>query len=141
MSFTIRPEEGDTIAFLTLSDVELIHEICLFSDNPRGFLKQHDLESALGRPANYHHYEGECDLIRLAAIYWHGISVAHGFVDGNKRTGLFAAFAFLAANGIEVDQSVPAEEPGDFTDKCFKQKRFTVPVLEHYLRTRCRWMS
>ena len=141
MNFRVRPEEGEEIVFLGLTDVEAIHSACLMEGNPAGWLKKQDLESALGRPANYHHYEGECDLIRLAAIYWHGISVAHGFLDGNKRTGLISAFAFLEANGIVVDDAVLAEEPGDFTDKCFRQKRFVVPVLEHYLRTRCKWNS
>lgn len=141
MTFLIRPEEGEDIVFLELFQVEAIHKACLIGENPSGWLKKQDLESALGRPANHYLYEGECDLIKLAAIYWHGISVAHGFLDGNKRTGLISALAFLEANGIEVDSSVHGEEPGDFTDKCFKQNRFEISVLEHYLRTRCRWIA
>lgn len=140
MSFLARPDEGDVITFLELEQVDAIHALCLMPGNPTGWLKQQDLLSALGRPSNYHFYNGECDLIRLAAVYWHGISMAHAFVDGNKRTGLISDLAFLEANGIEVDPSVPAAEPGEFTDKCFRQCRFVISVLEHYLRSRCRWI-
>lgn len=140
MSFAANLEEGEEVAFLNIDQVELIHDACLTLNNPTGYLKQQDLESALGRPANHHYYQGECDLIKLAAILWHGISVAHGFNDGNKRTGLMSAFAFLEANGIEIDPSVTSEEPGAFTEACFEQGRFEVEVLAHYLRTRCRWI-
>ena len=95
----------------------------------------------MGRPADHHFYEDERDLIRLAAIVWHAVSVSHGFKDGNKRAGLLSAFAFLAANGTEPDPSVSTEEPGTFTDACFQQNRFTVEVLDRYLRTRCRWIQ
>ena len=140
MSFLWRPEDG-ALAFLSPDDVEAIHRLCLMPGNPSGWLKKGDLLGALARPENHVLYEAERDLTQLAALYWHGISVAHAFVDGNKRTGLMCAFAFLEAHGIEIDPSVPDDEPGIFTDKCFQQKRFTVPVLAHYLRSRCRWIA
>ena len=140
MNFIAKPDEGEPITFLDLYQVEEIHSVCLIPGNPDGYLKRGDLEGALGRPLNYHNYVGECDLIRLAAILWHAISVAHGFIDGNKRTGLLSAFAFLEANGIEVDPSVAAEEPGKFVDALFRENRFNEEVLADYLRSRCRWI-
>lgn len=140
MSFIVKLDEGETISFIDLGQVEEIHSICLMPGNPDGYLKRGDLEGALGRPINHHYYRGECDLVRLAAILWHAISVAHGFIDGNKRTGFLCAFAFLEANGIEIDPSVAAEDPGTFVDACFQQNQFHEEILANYLRSRCRWI-
>jgi death-on-curing protein len=56
------------------------------------------LESALARPLNLRHF-GETDPFVLAAAYAFGIARNHPFVDGNKRTGLLAAYVFLRING------------------------------------------
>jgi death-on-curing protein len=64
------------------------------------------LESALVRPRNIMNYESpKPSLARLAAAYAFGIIKNHPFVDGNKRTGLVVAFAFLELNGIEMNSS------------------------------------
>lgn len=43
-------------------------------------------------------------VFRLAACYGYSIArVHHPFVDGNKRVAAVAAFAFLEANGHEVE--------------------------------------
>lgn len=57
--------------------------------------------SALARPEHLHAY-GETDLCRLAAAYAFGIIRNHPFVDGNKRSGLLAAYVFLRVNGVEL---------------------------------------
>ncbi|MBX3428611.1 MAG: type II toxin-antitoxin system death-on-curing family toxin [Hyphomonadaceae bacterium] len=59
------------------------------------------LESALARPRNAWSY-GESDLVVLAALYAAGIMRNHPFVDGNKRTGFLAAYAFLYVNRLEI---------------------------------------
>lgn len=59
------------------------------------------LESALARPHNAWSY-GQGDLIALGALCAAGIMRNHPFVDGNKRTGFLAAYAFLYVNGIEI---------------------------------------
>jgi death on curing protein len=59
------------------------------------------LESALARPRNAWSY-GEQDLVALAALYAAGIMRNHPFVDGNKRAGFLAAYAFLFVNGLEI---------------------------------------
>lgn len=59
------------------------------------------LESALARPRNAWSY-GEGDLVELGALYAAGIMRNHPFVDGNKRTGFLAAYAFLYVNGLEI---------------------------------------
>jgi len=59
------------------------------------------LDLALARPRNAWSY-GQCDLVALAAFYAAGIMRNHPFVDGNKRTGFLAAYAFLYVNGLEI---------------------------------------
>jgi death on curing protein len=51
-------------------------------------------------------FEGEYlhrDLHEMAATYLFHIVKNHPFVDGNKRTGVIAALAFLEANGVETE--------------------------------------
>ncbi len=64
------------------------------------------LEPALARPRNLLLYgKRRPSLARLAAAYAFGIMKNHPFVDGNKRTALVIAFAFLDVNGIEINAS------------------------------------
>ena len=59
------------------------------------------LESALARPQNIAAYTDDVPtLYRLAAAYAFGIARNHPFVDGNKRTALVVAIAFLERNGV-----------------------------------------
>ena len=60
------------------------------------------LESARSRPQNRYAF-ADPSLFELAAAYCHGIVRNHPFVDGNKRTGLLAARAFLFRNGDVFD--------------------------------------
>jgi death-on-curing protein len=64
------------------------------------------LESAMARPQNIAAYASEPPtLFRLAAAYAFGIVRNHPFVDGNKRTALVVAIAFLERNGITFSAS------------------------------------
>jgi death-on-curing protein len=59
------------------------------------------IESALARPRNRLAYAGsECDFAELASAYAFGLVKNHGYVDGNKRTGLAALLVFLRKNGL-----------------------------------------
>jgi death on curing protein len=59
------------------------------------------LESALARPKNRFAYsEQPSSISELAAAYAFGICRNHPFVDGNKRTALAVAGAFLDRNGF-----------------------------------------
>lgn len=59
------------------------------------------LESALARRQNQAAY-GDPSLPDMAAAYAFGIARNHAFVDGNKRTALMAAYAFLRMNGLRL---------------------------------------
>lgn len=64
----------------------------------QGLRDENALESALARAENKVHY-GEPSVHDLAAAYIFGIARNHAFVDGNKRTAIVAAGAFLIING------------------------------------------
>jgi death on curing protein len=65
------------------------------------------LESALARPKNRFHYEGEADICSLAATYLVGLASNHPFVDGNKRAAFLAAGLFMRRNGLRITASQP----------------------------------
>lgn len=134
-------DEGEEIVFVDIKLVHKIHQIALREGGLAGSLKIADIESALGRPQNAHLYNGERDLITLAAYLWHGVSSAHGYCDANKRTALLTAIAFLEANGVEIDENVDSKEPGRFVLEQYKSKTFEIPILDKYLRPRCRWIQ
>ncbi len=66
-----------------------------------GLRDEGTLLSALACPENLWHY-GAPTLFELAAAYASGIIQNHPFTDGNKRTGLLAAFMFLYLNGFHL---------------------------------------
>ncbi len=58
------------------------------------------LEAALARPVNRFAYgDPPPALAELAAAYAYGVTKAHAFIDGNKRTALTVALVFLRLNG------------------------------------------
>jgi death-on-curing protein len=57
------------------------------------------LDSALARPKNAFHYDGQTDVAALAAAYAYGLARNHPFVDGNKRMAFMAMGVFLTING------------------------------------------
>jgi len=65
------------------------------------------LESALDPPRNRLTDQPETTVFELAASLCFGLAKNHPFVDGNKRTALLAARAFLFVNGYLLE---PAEE-------------------------------
>ena len=67
------------------------------------------LDSAMDRPKNLLAYGDNPSLFDLAAALCFGIVKNHPFLDGNKRTGLLSARAWLFLNGqvfepTEVDE-------------------------------------
>lgn len=62
------------------------------------------LDSAVTRPQNAAAYEGADLLAQAATLLW-GLVRNHPFQDGNKRTALVSAVAFLDINGYRLDMS------------------------------------
>ena len=89
-------------AFLTVSDVEYLHResISLFG-GAHGVRDPGLFESAIAQPRHTYNYGGG-DLFDIAAAYAFHIAEAQACFDGNKRTGVAAALAFLRFNGISI---------------------------------------
>ncbi|PSJ61376.1 type II toxin-antitoxin system death-on-curing family toxin [Pseudaminobacter soli (ex Li et al. 2025)] len=85
--------------FLSRRAVEAMHAEQLRRHGGfQGIRDENALESALARPVNKTAY-GNPSVHELAAAYIFGIARNHAFVDGNKRTAIVAAGAFLIING------------------------------------------
>jgi len=92
------------VRFLSTKHVLLMHEEAIRVGGGDPAIRDHGLvDSATWAPANA--YEGS--LVELAAVYAYGLAKDHGFVDGNKRTAVYAMLAFLEVNGFEF--TLPAE--------------------------------
>ena len=91
--------------FLTLDEVLALHaeEINLFGGS-FGVRDLGLLQSAMGSvEATFGGVFLHETMFEMGAAYLYGICRNHPFLDGNKRTAVAAALAFLEMNGIEVD--------------------------------------
>ncbi len=88
--------------FLTRRVVEAMHaeQLSRHGGAP-GLRDANALKSALARAENKAAY-GDPTVYELAAAYVFGIARNHAFVDGNKRTAIVAAGAFLLVNGFQI---------------------------------------
>jgi death on curing protein len=97
------------IRYLTTLDVVAMNEAILQQYGSSALLRDEGaLESAIMRPQMAAHYEG-ADLLTQTALLIAGITLAHAFLDGNKRTALAAGTTFLHLNGQWI-----VSQPGDF---------------------------
>lgn len=60
------------------------------------------VESALRRVENHAHYAVLNDVLGIAGLYAEAIARGHVFNDGNKRTALTCALAYLSQQGMHV---------------------------------------
>jgi death-on-curing protein len=88
--------------FISVAQVEIIHarQIARFGGTS-GLRDRGGMESAVFQPQNISFYAAG-DLYEIAAGYAYHIAEAQAFLDGNKRTAIGAAVAFLELNGIET---------------------------------------
>ena len=97
----------DDLVFLTFEEIEALHRRALDEFGGReGIRDEGVLRAATAAPAQT--FGGEYlneDVTAMAATYLHSFSEGQGFVDGNKRTGVSAAYVFLAMNGYDTDFS------------------------------------
>ena len=91
-----------------------IHDILLAQHGGKpGILDEGLLDAAMDAPRNHFAYE-RARVFRLAAIYAHGLTKNHPFVDGNKRIALTVAGVFLELNGFRLD--APEQEAASAMD-------------------------
>jgi death on curing protein len=91
------------ITFLSVDDVLLLHADTIDIDGGSQGVRDHGLlDAAVAMPRQQ--FNGEylhADIPAMAAAYMFHIAQNHPFVDGNKRTAILSALAFLTVNEIE----------------------------------------
>ena len=89
----------------TVENVLLLHQKLI--DRSGGSAGVRDLgliESALARAeAAFGGVEAHQGTIRKAAAVGCGLTENHGFVDGNKRIGMYVMLTFLEVNGVHLN--------------------------------------
>ncbi|HEY2344113.1 MAG TPA: type II toxin-antitoxin system death-on-curing family toxin [Chthoniobacteraceae bacterium] len=86
--------------FILIEEVERLHALSIARfGGTLGVRDPGGLEAAVEQPKHTHYY-GRGDLFDIAAAYAYHIAQAQAFLDGNKRTAVAAAFAFLKINGV-----------------------------------------
>jgi len=88
--------------FLTKAEVLEIHRLSLerFGGSP-GVRDEGAFEAALVAVENRVAYE-DADVLACAATYAYHLTMAHAFVDGNKRVGAAAMRVFLRVNDVWI---------------------------------------
>lgn len=71
------------------------------------------LESAIERPRSHFIYGQVDDVLELATVLLFGIAQNHPFQQGNKRTALTAARAFMRMNGYDLEEHDEGSLAGD----------------------------
>jgi death-on-curing protein len=95
--------------FITRERVDVLHQRSLEEHGGQdGIRNEHGLESALAQPMNVFAY-GQGDLFDLAAAYAYHLAENQPFIDGNKRTAITTALAFLELNGISTSAITNAQ--------------------------------
>lgn len=61
------------------------------------------IHAAVNRPKTYLAYHDDCDIHTVCAVILESIARNHGFVEGNKRTGLMSALLTYELNDITLD--------------------------------------
>jgi death-on-curing protein len=97
------------VQFLAVATVLRIHELSLARFGGAAGIRDRDLlESALAQPrATFGGPFLHEDLFAMAAAYLFHLVKNHPFVDGNKRTGLGVALAFLDVHGVSLEEPTP----------------------------------
>ena len=94
------------------------------------------IEAAVARPqAGFGDYEAYPDLFMKAAVLLHSLINNHGFIDGNKRTGVTACGAFLSLNGYQL--MAEQNELVDFGVRVSLKKLSEHDIAE-WLKNHCR---
>ena len=95
--------------FITRERVDVLHQRSLEEHGGQdGIRNEHGLESALAQPMNMLAY-GQGDLFDLAAAYAYHLAENQPFIDGNKRTAITTALAFLELNGTSTSAITNAQ--------------------------------
>ena len=118
--------------FISVAQVEAIHarQIERFGGT-LGIRDRGGMESAVFQPQQIYFYAGG-DLHEIAAGYAFHIAEAQALLDGNKRTAIGAALAFLELNGVTTSTATMELHAAMIA---IAEKRLTRAELAALLRT------
>jgi len=96
-------------SFLELEQVLLLHDRSLTSFGGSPGIRDLDLLEGAVMQARQDYYYGNADDYGIAAAYAFHIAEAQSFLDGNKRTAIASALAYLEMQGIDTtcDWTIP----------------------------------
>jgi death on curing protein len=91
---------GSPYLYLTSSQIRELHDLLIREYGGAGGLRNSvRIESSVEAPQNVAYILGG-DIFEQASAYAHSIVQSRHFKDGNRRTALAAALAFLEINGV-----------------------------------------
>jgi len=92
-----------------------LHDVILeLSGGRPGVRDKNVIHAAVNRPKTYLAYHPDCDIHTVCAVLLDSIARNHGFVEGNKRTGLMTAILTYELNGIAIQKR--ADKEGEYED-------------------------
>jgi len=129
--------DSSILKLISAPQVRKIHARVLFAGERRGEFENR-LEAALGRIEQRIIYGIQFnDIFDVAGCYGAFISVAHAFVDGNKRTAFRTMDAFLSLHGLDLSfDAAPEDHILETLIECADQGRADEIVLSTRLRSR-----
>lgn len=83
--------------------MDLHESILRISKGRHGVKDAGVIHAAINRPKTYLAYHEDCDIHTVCAVILESIARNHGFIDGNKRTGLMSAILTYELNNITLD--------------------------------------
>jgi len=115
--------------YLTFADILAIHnDLIERYGGSAGIRDPGQLEAALFRPQSGYYP----DPIAEAAALWESLSQNHPFIDGNKRTGFAAMYAFLSINGVEI--TADEDDTWAFLSRLYNTRNLQFNALDAWLR-------
>jgi death-on-curing protein len=98
-------EEGPAQPILTLTELVWLHAVAIKEFGGSGGVRDRGiLESAIGRPlATFGGKNLYATPFKRAAALAESLVLNHGFVDGNKRTAMYAMGAWLEREGYAIE--------------------------------------
>jgi death on curing protein len=88
--------------FLTPMQIERLHDLSLARFGGSAGIRDEGLIDSAPASAKNAFFYGHGDLFDIAAAYAFHLAESQAFVDGNKRTAIGAAMAFLDLNGVRA---------------------------------------
>jgi death on curing protein len=119
--------------FLTREIVDAIHEEQIGEfGGLHGVRDENALESGIMAAQNVYYYGGG-DVFEVAAAYAYHLAESQAYLDGNKRTGVQAAFVFLEGCGVSCSK-LPEQQTYEAMIKIATHEMSRLDLAE-YLRS------